>query len=297
MTMLRKYLMIVFVCLFSGVAAQAYYTQEDIDAATPFYVVEAALTVYPVMDASRKPLMQLHPGAEITVLKYEKFERIDGAVCCSWYKIRYEQNGADGEGYIMFPGPDSPDHNGLRFEDVSFKFRYDYGNDASGMGVMTVEAIDKTGNVSLCRFEVYGESTASSRLTAWGETGFSNVELVLQLSLSPESCAPSYEYYFAWTGKALVLLAKAGQMWDIPPEGDWYAEYVLLPMHGAPANTIIKAVYFADEFNVTDAEPYPLDGNDIYPLKEEYALEMYRWDGAKVVPVKQNPAIIERAWN
>lgn len=246
----------------------------------PYFTAKQEFTVYGDAAMNSGVVIALKPGADISLRDYGTPAKI-GDVWGNWYSVMYVQGNDYGSGYIW--SGEGLSNESLKYGEQSFI--YEVAPDMDNyLAAVTLKAFDKNGKLlSQSPGVTVGLEVANNiYLRSLDADGLENVDFIAQLYMTAEACGfPSYELYYAWTDNKLVVLPEAITMGG---EGIYtsFAENVIFPAGGAPYNIIVKVVSSFE----------PLD-EDSYLTKDDFATEVYRWDGKQAVLIKQDPAILD----
>lgn len=243
---------------------------------------DAAVKDSPKADAA--DVAFLSGGAEVAIIyMLEDGERINGRYG-DWYRVGY---GDSREGFLWTEDGLKPEI--LSFKDVRFYYTFGAYDDDSFLPV-TLHATRNGRELARKTMEIIPEEQNGMAFGVKDPHGLDNVELVLHLHFSGEMCGvPISDYFFAWTGTEFAELPGSLSFGGEGVETS-YAESILLPGDGVPWNTIFRIVgaYPPSEYGEYDEE-YPMPRYD----SDQFAVQIYRWDGQKAVPQKQNADILK----
>ncbi|WP_295220965.1 SH3 domain-containing protein [uncultured Chryseobacterium sp.] len=245
----------------------------NFDQNKPQKIFTAGARIRQASEVNAQILDSLQPNQQVLILKKEEKVLKLGERVASWYKISYDKNGRNSEGYIwggnLCTGYLSK--NGYDFllgltKTISKKDPQ-FPAETIQQNIAAVKMMEGNTLIDEVSFETgSGESLSYGTFTVESNHKLKNVEFTLKAAISGEACGiPGYDQYILCTGKKLVALP---QLMGVGDADVYYhhEEFVFPNDKGGIPNAFI--------FKMEEMEKDEKDRE-----KKKKASKTYLWDG------------------
>ncbi len=235
------------------------------------FTAGARIRQSPQVDA--QVLDSLQTNQQVLILKKEETVLKLGERVANWYKISYNKNGRNSEGYIWGGNlcTGYRNKNGYDFllglTKTIAKKDPQFPGEAVQQNMAAVKMMESNTVIDEVSFETgSGESLSYGNFTVESSHKLKNVEFTLKAAISGEACGiPGYDQYILFTGKKLIALP---QLMSVGDADVYYhhEEFIFPNDKGGIPNAFI--------FKMEEMEKDEKDRE-----KKKKASRTYLWDG------------------